>query len=106
MKTFLAVLSEKQPPLFNDQLLKMHVDFLKQLKAKAHLIICGPFSDNKGAVLLIKADSLTQAEEIVKQDPFVSQNYYKRFTIHEFTSAGEENNWLMEDQQTKDNLQK
>lgn len=106
MKTFLVLLSEKQPQLLNDHMLKSHIDFLKQLRIDNHLPICGPFTDNTAAVLIIKADTITQAEEMVKKDPFISQNYYKKYIIHEFMAAGEENNWLSDVKQTKDNLQK
>lgn len=58
MKTFFVLLSEKQSHLLNDVLLKTHIDFLKKLRANGYLSICGPFIDNKGAVLIIKTDSL------------------------------------------------
>jgi|HubBroStandDraft_2_1064218.scaffolds.fasta_scaffold218334_2 uncharacterized protein YciI len=106
MKTFLVLLSEKQPQLLSDHMLKLHIDFLKKLRTDNHLPICGPFIDNSGAVLIIKVDSLVQAEEMVKKDPFISQNYYKKYSIHEFMVAGEENNWLSDVKQTKGNLQK
>ncbi|HSW75726.1 MAG TPA: YciI family protein [Candidatus Saccharimonadales bacterium] len=106
MKTFLVLLSEKQPHLLNDYMLKSHIDFLKQLRVENLLPICGPFTDNNGAVLIIKADDLHKAEEIVKKDPFISQKYYQKYSINEFLAAGEENNWLSDVKQTKDNLQK
>ena len=106
MKTFLILLCEKQQHLLNDHLLKSHIDFLKSLRVQNYLPICGPFVDNKGAVLIIKADSMEAAEKIIKQDPFINQNYYKKYVIHEFMVAGDENNWLSDAQQTKDNLQK
>lgn len=98
MKTFLVLLSEKQPHLLNEVLLKTHIDFLKKLCTGGYLPICGPFTDNKGAVLVIKTDSLEHAEKMIKEDPFISQNYYKKFVIHEFMSAGDENNWLADRQ--------
>jgi len=57
-------------------------------------------------IIKIQAGSIVQAEEIIKQDPFINQNYYKKYAIHEFVAAGDENNWLSDAQQTKDNLQK
>lgn len=42
---------------------------------------------------------------MIKEDLFINQNYYKKFVIREFMSAGDENNWLADTQQTKNNLQ-
>jgi len=47
---------------------------------------------------------LGHVEKIIKEDPFISQKYYKKFIIHEFMAAGDENNWLADTHQTKDNL--
>lgn len=105
MKTFLVLLSEKQPHLLKDSLLKAHIEFLKKLRVDGYLPICGPFTDNKGAVLIIKADSLKQAEQMIKDDPFIIQKYYKKFIIHEFIPASDDNNWLSDEEQRKNNLQ-
>lgn len=104
MKTFLVLYSEKQLHLFNMDLLKIHIDFLKKLRANNHLPLCGSFIDNKGSLLIINADSLKQADEIIKQDPFIKTNYYKKFNIREFMAAGDENNWLSDARQTIENL--
>ena len=106
MKKFLVLLSEKQPHLLNENLLNIHIDFLKKLRADNHLPLCGPFTDNKGALLIINADSLAHAENIIKEDPFIKQKYYKKFAIHEFMVAGEENNWLSDAKQTTENMHK
>lgn len=105
MKHFLVMYSQKQPDIFNDDLLNKHVDFLKQLYLNNHLSVCGPFVDNKGAVLVIIASSIVETDEIINQDPFISQKYYEKYIIHEFTSANAENNWLIDSKQTKDNLE-
>lgn len=94
MNTFLVILSNKRPELLTTNLLEKHINFLKKLDHKGFLKICGPFTDNKGAVLIINSDSLEQAENLIKQDPFLKENYYQHFKIHEFTVAGEHNNWL------------
>lgn len=104
MKYFLILFSSKQPSLLNDTLLKMHIDFLKKLRTEGYLLICGPFTDNKGAVLIIQADSREDAEVKVKDDPFIKTKYYNHFVIHEFMAAGDENNWLSETPQTLGNL--
>ena len=100
MKSYLVLLSEKQPQLSSDHLLKAHMDFLKQLRANDQLLLCGPFADNKGAVLIINAESKIHAEEMINQDPFIQQKYYKQFVVHEFIAASDDNNWLADKKTT------
>lgn len=103
MKSFIILLSEKQSELLNDNLLQDHITYLKNLRDNGCLPICGPFSDNQGAVLVIRADSKSHAEELINGDPFIKNNYYKKFEIHEFMEANEENDWLANSDQTLSN---
>lgn len=105
MKHFLILLSDKQPQLLTVSLLQNHVLFLKQLRVTGSLPYCGPFFDNKGAMLIVKANSEQEAENMIKDDPFIKTKYYKKFIIHEFIPAGDENNWLADNHQTLNNLQ-
>lgn len=95
MKTFLVLFKNKQPALLTSRLLEDHVAFLKQLHQDDALIICGPFVDNTGAVLIIKSVSTAEAENLILQDPFIQTQYYQQFEIHEFQIANAGNNWLM-----------
>ncbi len=104
MKSFLILLSEKQPELLGMNLLAAHINYLKQLRTAGHLPLCGPFTDNKGAILVIRATSTNHAEKIISEDPFIKEMYYKKYTVQEFIEAGEENNWLSVSDQTINNL--
>ena len=55
--TYLVLFSNKQSHLFTEQLIADHIQFLKSLHSGGHLVLCGPFSDNQGAALIIKAHS-------------------------------------------------
>ena len=81
-------------------LLKKHVTHLKNVHAAGHLLVCGPFVDDSGAVLIIRADSQKEAETIIQADPFIKEKYYGDYSITEFYLADESNNWLMEHDQT------
>ncbi len=94
MKTFLVLYSQKQSHILTDDMLNKHIYFLKKLQSDNRLSICGPFTDNQGAVLVIMADSFMEAEKIINQDPFINQKYYEKYIIHEFMTANAENNWL------------
>jgi uncharacterized protein len=58
MGSFLAILSEKQPKSLNESLLNTHIQYLQALREKGHLPMCGPFTDNQSAMMVIRADSL------------------------------------------------
>ena len=104
MKSFLVLLKDKQPQLLNSTLLAEHINYLKDLHSKKHLSICGPFSDNQQALLVLKAVSKEQAEQLVSQNPFIQNRFYQNYEIQEFLESNEENNWLIEDEQTLNNL--
>lgn len=95
MKQFIILLKDKQRGTLSDDLLHAHVKHLKELKSKNILVICGPFTDNNGAVKIIKARNLEEAEFIANWDPFTKNGYYQNYEIHEFIEANEENNYLL-----------
>jgi uncharacterized protein YciI len=94
MKSFLVLFGDKQLDLFNTELLNSHINYLKQLHQTGHLQTCGPFANDDGAMLIIKASSQEQVENLVAQDPFIKENYYQRISIQEYTEANAANNWL------------
>src|SRR5579872_7364911 len=102
--TFLILLDDKQPQLLNKKLLAEHITYLKNLRQQGFLPICGPKSDNKGGILIIRANSEKHAHEIISNDPFIKEGYYKKISIHEFQEAGDDNDWLADSPQTQDNL--
>lgn len=105
MKSFLILLSEKQPHLLNEDLLQDHILYLKSLRENGYLPICGPFANNQNAVLVIRTDSKSHAEKLINGDPFIKNNYYKKFEIHEFMEANEENDWLARSDQSLNNIE-
>jgi len=96
MKSYLVILKDKQIEKLDNDLLISNIEYLKWLKLKEHLIICGPFQDNTSAVLILKTNSYESIEKIIKQDPFIINNYYGQYSIKEFIEANDENDWLQE----------
>lgn len=94
MKSFLVLLSGKQKNLFNENLLAAHIEYLKTLKAQGYLHLCGPFVDDQCAILILKASSEQIVKELIQRDPFIQEQYYQKWAIHEFTEANESNHWL------------
>lgn len=106
MQTFLVILKDKRQSELTYDLLTKHINHLKTLAAKDYLVMCGPFKDNSGAILIIRAGSSTMVEKLIQVDPFIVENYYQSYSITEFIEANKTNQWLMNAKQTADNLAK
>lgn len=104
MKSFLIILKNKSLSKLEMSLLKEHVSHLKKIYKSGNLILCGPFVDDSGAVLIIEAKSQQDVESIIQSDPFIKEKYYTDYSITEFYKADQSNNWLMEHDQTLDEL--
>ncbi|MBE5987258.1 MAG: hypothetical protein E7250_05970 [Paenibacillaceae bacterium] len=85
---------KNQKPL-NEELIKEHVEHLKSLKSQGKLVLCGPFSDYPGGMVVYLADNLEDATNIAKSDPFISSGC-KTFEVRTLEVANEENNYLLE----------
>ncbi|SHI42936.1 Uncharacterized conserved protein YciI, contains a putative active-site phosphohistidine [Tangfeifania diversioriginum] len=106
MAKYILILKNKRKGTLTNELLQGHVDHLKKHSINGNIFLAGPFKDNDGAIQIIEAASRTAAESIVKKDPFVSEKYYQTYELNELIEANEENNWLLEDSQTKGNIEK
>ena len=76
-----------------EDLIRAHVSYLKDLDNQMRLVLCGPFSDFAGGMVIVKADSLEHAEELANKDPFVIQNK-RSYSIKTLELSCEENNHL------------
>jgi uncharacterized protein YciI len=86
-------LMKNQKPL-SEALVKSHVEHLKTLKEQGKLILCGPFEDYPGGMVIYSAEDLKEATEIANSDPFISSGC-KSYEIRTFEMANEENNYLL-----------
>ncbi|RRJ64250.1 hypothetical protein EHV15_15965 [Paenibacillus oralis] len=65
----------------DEGLIRGHVAHLRELDRLGHLVMCGPFTDYKGGMIIIEADTIEQARQIAERDPFVesgAENYELR----------------------------
>ncbi|MBB3126304.1 uncharacterized protein YciI [Paenibacillus rhizosphaerae] len=95
MRSFLVLLGNKQTGSLGADLLEQHVRHLAAMSSLGRLRLCGPFTDEGGAVMMFSGGSAEEVEEWVMQDPFVRERYYGSYDIKEFTEANEANRWLM-----------
>lgn len=87
-------LMQNRKPL-NEELVKSHVEHLKRLKDQGKLVLCGPFTDYPGGMVILLARDLDEATNIAKADPFIASGC-KSFEIRTLEPANEENNYLLD----------
>lgn len=52
--------------------LPAHLDYLQRLDADEALVLSGPFTDRRGGMVMIRAESEAAARAIAEADPLVS----------------------------------
>ncbi|HEX6291605.1 MAG TPA: YciI family protein [Herpetosiphonaceae bacterium] len=53
--------------------LPAHLDYLRQLDAAGTLVLSGPFTDRRGGMVMIRAESEAAARAVAEADPLVAQ---------------------------------
>ncbi|WOO34874.1 YciI family protein [Anaerocolumna sp. AGMB13020] len=76
------------------ELVEQHVEHLKQLKKEGRLILCGPFGDYPGGMVVFSAQDKEEADRIAQSDPFVSSGC-KTYELRTMEIADEANNYLL-----------
>jgi len=64
-----------------------HLERLKKLQDQGRLICAGPFTDKAGSLIIIEAESLSEAEAFAKEDPYVMEGIFERIEVHPFTQV-------------------
>jgi uncharacterized protein YciI len=77
--------------------LARHIDHLKALKKKNILFACGPLKDVKKAMQILEADTYSEADKYVRQDPFTAEGYFSGYVLYEWIESNEGNNYLQKD---------
>lgn len=67
-------LMEKLKPLDED-VIERHTTHLKRLDEAGKLVLCGPFTDYPGGIVVMCASSYPEAEDLVRSDPFIAEGY-------------------------------
>ena len=100
MRAFLIILKGRSKDGLEDTLLKAHIAHLKKLSHAGNLIVCGPFTDDQGGMLVIEARSEEDVVAMLQADPFIQEKYYQSYSITEFYKADESNQYLENHDQT------
>lgn len=91
--TYLILLENTEKKMTKD-VIERNVRHLEALDVANKLIICGPFEDYPGGMLLVKCDSLNEAHELARMDHFVSEGY-REYSIRTLEVACKENNFIL-----------
>ncbi len=79
-----AVMSEYQvPPEQGKEVFTRHLGYMDQLQSQRRVFVAGPFGDGKGALIVLNAASLKEAEEIASNDP-IHKEGIRKFHIREW----------------------
>lgn len=88
-------LMKNEKPI-NKELIKSHVEYLRELKRLGKLVLCGPFTDYPGGMVIFFAEDLVEAINIAESDPFIASGC-KSYEIRTLEPANEENNYLLDE---------
>ena len=87
---------DKNYKKINKAMVIKHVENIRQLDESGKLEICGAFKGYPGVagMLVLKVDSVEEAEAICKAEPFVAEGYatYRLVSLH---VGNRENNYLL-----------
>jgi uncharacterized protein YciI len=65
----------------------VHRDYLTGLKAKGHLVLAGPFTDDSGALIVYEAGSKDEAERLLQGDPFHANGIFQSWQIRPWNTV-------------------
>ena len=95
MEKYVIILKNKSSDTIDPDMNVRHCDHLRKLALEGTLFLCGPLIGHGGAMQILYANSLEEAKELVKQDPFVSEGFYLDFDCYRLLEANLENNFLL-----------
>ena len=87
-------LMKNEKPI-NAELIQKHVEYLRLLDEQGRLVLCGPFSDYPGGMVVFRADNPEEAAGIANSDPFIASGC-KSFELRTLEQASKENNYLLQ----------
>lgn len=90
--TFIYLMKNQKP--VNGEIVKQHVEYLKTLKSQGKLMLCGPFTDYPGGMVVFSAKDISEATKIAESDPFIASGC-KSYEIRTIDLADEANNYLL-----------
>jgi len=73
--------------------IKKHVEHLKKLENNNQLVLCGPFQDYDGGIVILISESIEDAKIIAESDPFITDGF-STYELRTLELSNKENNHL------------
>jgi uncharacterized protein YciI len=90
---YVVLLSRIPGKSMTEEVIRAHVAHLKQLEQNGQLVLCGPFADYEGGMIVFRAESYEQAKAIAESDPFVTSGVEK-YELRTWQLSCKENNHM------------
>ncbi|MFH2004942.1 MAG: YciI family protein [bacterium] len=72
---YVILLTKNPGRPFTDEIVRAHVAHIKALDEREQLVLCGPFLDWDGGMIVIRAASLDEARSLAEADPFITGGF-------------------------------
>jgi len=64
-----------------------HLAKMEPLDAYGKVVLAGPLTDKTGSLIVIEADSLEDAQQFAREDPYTVHGVFERIEVHPFTQV-------------------
>lgn len=91
MPAYVYLMEDKNA--LNPEVVALHIEHLRTLDEEARLVLCGPFTDYHGGMVVYRAADKTEALRIAQSDPFIAKGY-KTFELRTLEVADASNGYL------------
>lgn len=92
MPVYVSLMVNQNP--LDASIIGRHVSYLKRLDQEGLLVLCGPFIDEPGGMVVFRAGSMDEAKKIAQSDPFIQEGY-KTYTLRTMEIADASNDYLL-----------
>jgi uncharacterized protein YciI len=87
------ILSKVEGKELDEDVIRAHVAHMRELDSRGILEQCGPFSDGRGGMVILKGCKFEEAWDTAEADPYVSGGY-ETFDLRKWDLSTEENNHM------------
>lgn len=92
---YVIILTKNPDQPFTNEVIRAHVEHIKTLDRSGKLVLCGPFLDWAGGMVVIRAGSVEEARAVAEADPFI-QGGFETYEVRTLHRGCRENNYLLD----------
>jgi uncharacterized protein YciI len=64
-----------------------HLANMEPLDQAGRVVLAGPLTDKAGSLIVIEANSLEEAQNFAREDPYTVHGVFERVEVHPFTQV-------------------